>query len=57
MHGRMASIMRLYDADAGALCTNGMEDKEYLAGELPQFVDSPIQRDLVLRGDKGTDLG
>ena len=34
MHGRAVSIMRLYDADAGALCMNGMEDKEYLAVQL-----------------------
>lgn len=34
MHGRTVSIMRLYDTGAGAFRTNGMEDTEYLAGDL-----------------------
>ena len=34
VHGRAASIMRLYDDEAGALHTNGMDDREYLDGEL-----------------------
>ena len=34
MHGRAVSIMRLYDRGSGSLSTNGMEDKDYLTGEL-----------------------
>lgn len=34
MHGRAASIMRLYDGKARCFKTNGMDDKDYLKGEL-----------------------
>ena len=34
MHGRAVSIMRLYDRGSGSLSTNGMDDKDYLTGEL-----------------------
>ena len=34
MHGRAASVMRLYDGKARCFKTNGMDDQEYLEGEL-----------------------